>query len=65
MPKAKTRKAAQKRFKITKTGKVMRGRQYGRHLRSKKTKSQSRRHKEPAKVTGKFAKTIKRMLPYG
>lgn len=64
MPKVKTKKAAQKRFKITKTGKVIRGRQYGRHLKAKKSQKRSRRHKEPAKLTGKFAKTIKRMLPY-
>lgn len=62
MPKQKTRKGAAKRFKVTKTGKVMRGRQYGRHLRRKKSKSAKRRHVEPAVVKGKFAKKIKRML---
>lgn len=65
MPKAKTRKAAQKRFKITKTGKVMRGHQNSSHLKSKKSKSQKRRHKEPAQLKGKQAQMIKRMLPYG
>ncbi|MBI4100312.1 50S ribosomal protein L35 [Candidatus Microgenomates bacterium] len=64
MPKVKTRTAAKKRFRITKTGKIMRGRQYGRHLKTKKSASRSRRHKEPAKVTGKSARTIRRMLPY-
>ncbi|MBI2036137.1 50S ribosomal protein L35 [Candidatus Microgenomates bacterium] len=62
MNKQKTTKAAAKRFKVTKTGKVMRGRQFGRHLRRKKSKSQKRRHQEPARVTGKIAKKIKRML---
>lgn len=62
MNKQKTTKAAMKRFKVTKTGKVMRGRQFGRHLRRKKSKSQKRRHQEPAQVTGKIAKKIKRML---
>ncbi len=62
MNKQKTTKAAVKRFKVTKTGKVMRGRQFGRHLRRKKSKSQKRRHKEPAQVMGKIAKKIKRML---
>lgn len=64
MPKVKTRKAARKRFKITKTGKVIRGRQYGRHLKEKKSKRRSRRQREPAELVGKQAKTIKRMLPY-
>lgn len=64
MPKAKTRKAALKRFKITKTGKIIRGHQYARHLRTKKTKSRQRRQAEPVELTGKPAKTIRRMLPY-
>lgn len=62
MGKQKTRKGASKRFRVTKTGKVLRGRQYGRHLRRKKSKSQKRRHAEPGYVEGKFAKKIKRML---
>ena len=61
----KTKTAARKRFKITKTGKIIRGHQYGRHLKTKKTKKRLRRQKEPATLTGKAAKTIKRMLPYG
>ena len=62
--KLKTKQAAYKRFKITKTGKVIFGHQYGRHLKVKKSKSRIRRQKEPGKLTGKFAKTIKRMIPY-
>ncbi|MDP3998696.1 MAG: 50S ribosomal protein L35 [bacterium] len=65
MPKVKTKKAAARRFKITKTGKVLRGHQYSRHLQTKKSGRRRRRHKEPAKLTGKNAKLIKRMLPYG
>lgn len=65
MPKMKTKTAAKKRFKITKTGKVMRGHQNSRHLRIKKSKSRIRRQKEPAKLKGRQAKLIKRMLPYG
>ncbi|TSC53561.1 MAG: large subunit ribosomal protein L35 [Microgenomates group bacterium LiPW_16] len=64
MPKAKTKKVVSKRFKITKTGKVIRGRQMGRHLRIKKSKSRIRRYKEPTQVKGKLAKTIKKFLPY-
>lgn len=62
MAKQKTRKGVAKRFKVTKTGKVLRGRQYGRHLRRKKSKSAKRRHAEPGLVKGKFAKKIKRMI---
>lgn len=64
MPKQKTKKAASKRFKITKTGKIMRGRQNARHLRLNKSKSQKRRYKKSATVSGKFGKMIKNMLSY-
>jgi len=62
MPKQKSRKGAVKRFKITKTGKVMRGRQLGRHIRRRKSKSQKRRHAEPAIMAGKFGAKIKSMI---
>lgn len=65
MGKAKTKKVVSKRFKITKTGKLMRGRQMGRHLRAHKSKSQMRRQKEPTQIKGKLAKSVKRFLPYG
>lgn len=64
MPKIKTKKAVAKRFKITRRGKVIRGRQMGRHLKIKKSKGRIRRQKEPARVKGKLAKKIKKFLPY-
>ncbi len=60
--KHKTRTSAALRFKITKTGKVMRRAQNMRHLRRKKSKSTIRRYKVPKEVKGKFAIKIKRML---
>lgn len=62
--KQKTKKAAAKRFKITKTGKVLRGHQYSRHLKLHKSKARQRRQKEPGEVTGRQAIKIKRLLPY-
>jgi len=62
VPKQKTRKSVARRFKITKTGKVMRRAQNMRHLRRKKTKSAVRAYKVPRVVTGKQAKKIKQML---
>lgn len=64
MGKVKTKKVVSKRFKITKTGKLIRGRQMGRHLRATKSKNRIRRFKEKAQVSGKLAKTIKKFLPY-
>lgn len=59
--KLKPRKSVLNRFKITKTGKVLFRRQYGRHLRRKKSKSQKRSYRIPQILKGKFAKKIKKM----
>lgn len=58
----KTRKSASKRFRITKTGKVIFSHQYKSHLKSKKSNSRLRRQKEPGILKGKFAKKMKQML---
>lgn len=60
--KQKVRKSAGMRFKVTKTGKVMFGHQYGSHKKLHKSKRRLRRQKEPAVLLGKFAKRVKRML---
>lgn len=60
--KVKVRTSAALRFKVTKTGKVMRRSQNRRHLRRKKSKSALRRGKVPQQLKGKFARKIKRML---
>lgn len=60
--KQKVRNSAEKRFKVTKTGKVMFGHQYGSHKKLNKSKRRLRRQKEPGVLLGKFAKKIKRML---
>lgn len=62
MTKKKIRKSASKRFKVTKTGKVMFSHQYQSHLKKNKSKSRLRRQKEPAVMTGKNAKKVKQML---
>ncbi len=62
MAKQKTRKAAAKRFKLTKGGKLLHRSHYLRHLRSKKSKAQIRRLKRMKQVTGTMEKKIKRML---
>jgi large subunit ribosomal protein L35 len=62
MRKQKTRKSAIKRFKITKSGKVLHRHHYLRHLRSQKSKRHLRRLKETVQVTGRYEKKIKRMM---
>jgi len=62
MNKKKIKKSVSKRFKVTKTGKVMFSHQYQSHLKMNKSKSRIRRQKEPGELTGTFAKKIKQML---
>lgn len=62
MPKKKIKRSVARRFRITKTGKVMFGHQYGGHLKVNKSKRRIRRIKEPGEMTGLFAKKIKQML---
>ncbi len=60
--KKKVKNSVAKRFKVTKTGKVMFVHQYGSHKKLGKSKSRIRRQKEPGQLTGEFAKKIKQML---
>jgi len=62
MPKKKIRKAVSKRFKITKTGKVMFAHQYSSHKQINKSKSRRRRQNIPGVLAKGFAKKIKKML---
>ena len=61
----KTKKVVSRRFTLTKTGKIMRGRQMGRHLKINKSKTQKRRMKKEIQVGKSFKKTIRKFLPYG
>lgn len=60
--KGKTRKAAAKRFKVTKTGKVLYRQQGFRHLRSKKSKTWLRRKKKTKQLAGRLKQKVLKML---
>jgi large subunit ribosomal protein L35 len=62
MPKKKIKKSVSKRFKITKTGKVLFGHQLQGHLMRKKSKRRIRRQKETGVLQGAFAKKVKQQL---
>jgi large subunit ribosomal protein L35 len=62
MGKLKIKKSVSKRFKVTKTGKVLHGKQMRGHLRSNKSKSNLRRKKIEGQAVGTFAKKIKQLL---
>ncbi len=65
MPKLKTNKGAQKRFKITESGKIKRKKAYKGHILTKKSSNRKRNLGKPEYVFSGEKKTVKRMLPYG
>lgn len=58
----KTRKSITKRFRITKTGKVLRRAIGQDHLRAKKTGHFLRRTRKWVTVTGPLAKKVKKLV---
>ncbi len=60
--KHKTKKSAAKRFKVTKTGKVLHRSKGLRHLRANKSKRRIRRLKQMKEVFGRYRKKILKML---
>jgi len=65
MPKLKTRKSVAKRFKITKTGKILRMKTGRSHILTKKSRKRKRHLKKKTLVSKSFLWKIKRQLPYG
>lgn len=62
MPKTKTKKSLKKRFRITRTGKVIRGKSFTGHLKANKTKRQRNRLKGQTKLKDPFAKKVKKYM---
>ncbi len=60
--KQKTKKSAVKRFKVTGTGKLMRGRSFNSHLRVKKSRKQKRRLSRSVEVKGAYAKKLRKRM---
>lgn len=64
MPKLKTKKAAIKRFKITKNGKVMRTSSLRRHLLTDRSQKKKRQLRGWSVIAPADQERIKHMLPY-
>ncbi len=64
MPKLKTHKGAQKRFKVTGTGKLMRRKAFARHILTKKSAKRKRNLGRPIELVKEETKKIKSLLPY-
>lgn len=62
--KLKTKKAAVKRFRITKKGKILRMRQMAGHLKQAKSKSAKTRYKSIAFVSKPEKTIIEKLMPY-
>lgn len=65
MPKLKTHKSAEKRFRMTGTGKIMRSKQGSSHLRRNKAKRVKRLYYEMFEVNHADTARIRRLIPYG
>jgi len=64
MPKLKTKSAAKKRFKLTKTGKVKRSHAFTSHILTKKSTKRKRNLRKGAIVDVTNEKAVKKLLPY-
>jgi len=64
MPKMKTHKSSAKRFKITKSGKILRSKAYKSHILTKKTTKRKRNLRKPTTVSSADVKRVKALLPY-
>lgn len=61
--KAKTRKAAVKRFKITATGRLLHKKTGRSHLLSGKSRKRKRSLRQLGEITGKDKQRIRKMIP--
>jgi len=64
MPKIKTNRAAAKRFKVTKGGKVKYKKAYSRHHAWAKNRGRKRRLRMPGILTKTEGETVKALMPY-
>jgi large subunit ribosomal protein L35 len=62
MPKMKTNRAAAKRFKLTGTGQIKRGKAYARHILTKKSRTRKRNLNKSTLVHETEKKRVMRML---
>lgn len=64
MPKAKTKRSAAKRFKVTGGGKIRRKKANRRHLLSSKATKRKRTLREKALVDATNVRAVRTILPY-
>lgn len=62
MPKMKTHSGASKRFRLTGTGKIMRGKAYKSHILTKKSQKRKRNFRHETEVSKADQKNVYRSL---
>ncbi|MBI4340392.1 MAG: 50S ribosomal protein L35 [Chloroflexi bacterium] len=65
MPKIKTHKGAQARFKLSGAGKILRMKRMSSHLRRNKAKRTRRMFDDTVSVARSDTSKVRRLLPYG
>lgn len=64
MPKMRISKSVRDRFKISKSGKIIRRKIGQRHLKSNKSRTNLRRGKEPIEVKGAMRQKLRKLLGF-
>ncbi|WBY64871.1 MAG: 50S ribosomal protein L35 [Thermocaproicibacter melissae] len=64
MPKIKTHTGAKKRFKLSKSGKIIRAHAYKSHILNKKTTKRTRNLRKTTLVDKTNVAQIKKLIPY-
>ena len=64
MPKMKTHRGAAKRFSLTKSGKIKRGKAYKSHILNKKSPKRKRNLRKSTLIAAVEEKKIKQLIPY-
>ena len=64
MPKIKTHRGAAKRFSLTKSGRVKRGKAYKSHILTKKETKRKRGLRQTGYIAEVEAKKIRELIPY-
>lgn len=65
MPKLKTNRAARKRFKVLKSGKIKRKRSFLRHILTSKPHGRKRSLRKRTLVHDADLKAVRQLLPFG
>lgn len=64
MPKMKTHRGAAKRFRVTKSGLVKRGKAYKSHILNKKSTKRKRNLRKGTYISAAEQKNVRELIPY-